>query len=101
MMSVVALVVHVVALLVRFGARSWVHARRTGTTSFSGSPRELALVGLGATLAGQSGMRAFWRIGVRSDERTELVTTGPFRLLRAYADYRRRVGRFLPAAGRT
>jgi protein-S-isoprenylcysteine O-methyltransferase Ste14 len=38
----------------------------------------LALVGFAATLAGQTGMGASWRIGVDLDERTDLVTTGAF-----------------------
>ena len=42
----------------------------------------LFLVGLGATLAAQFAMGKAWRIGVDPDERTELVTTGPFALVR-------------------
>ena len=38
----------------------------------------LALVGFVATLAGQSGMGASWRIGVDASERTDLVTGGVF-----------------------
>jgi protein-S-isoprenylcysteine O-methyltransferase Ste14 len=38
----------------------------------------LALAGFAATLAGQTGMGASWRIGVDPDERTELVTGGVF-----------------------
>jgi protein-S-isoprenylcysteine O-methyltransferase Ste14 len=38
----------------------------------------LALVGFAATLAGQTGMGASWRIGVDPAERTELVTSGVF-----------------------
>lgn len=38
----------------------------------------LALTGFLATLAGQSGMGASWRIGVDASERTELVTGGVF-----------------------
>jgi protein-S-isoprenylcysteine O-methyltransferase Ste14 len=38
----------------------------------------LASAGFTATLAGQAGMGASWRIGVDPDERTELVTTGVF-----------------------
>ncbi len=38
----------------------------------------VALVGFAATLAGQTGMGASWRIGVDPGERTALVTTGPF-----------------------
>lgn len=38
----------------------------------------VALLGFAATLAGQSGMGASWRIGVDPAERTELVTTGVF-----------------------
>jgi protein-S-isoprenylcysteine O-methyltransferase Ste14 len=38
----------------------------------------LALAGFAATLAGQTGMGASWRIGVDPAERTELVTAGAF-----------------------
>ena len=42
----------------------------------------LFAVGLGATLAAQLAMGNSWRIGVDPDERTKLVTTGPFALVR-------------------
>ena len=42
----------------------------------------LALAGFAATLAGQSGMGASWRIGVDHGERTQLVTTGVFARVR-------------------
>lgn len=42
----------------------------------------LALVGFAATLAGQAGMGASWRIGVDEAERTDLVTTGVFAYVR-------------------
>jgi protein-S-isoprenylcysteine O-methyltransferase Ste14 len=42
----------------------------------------LALAGFAATLAGQTGMGASWRIGVDPAERTALVTDGVFRLAR-------------------
>jgi protein-S-isoprenylcysteine O-methyltransferase Ste14 len=42
----------------------------------------LALAGFAATLAGQTGMGASWRIGVDPAERTELVTTGVFAYVR-------------------
>jgi protein-S-isoprenylcysteine O-methyltransferase Ste14 len=42
----------------------------------------LFAVGLSATLAAQLAMGTSWRIGVDPDERTELVTTGPFSLVR-------------------
>ena len=38
----------------------------------------VALTGFAATLAGQTGMGASWRIGVDEAERTDLVTTGVF-----------------------
>jgi protein-S-isoprenylcysteine O-methyltransferase Ste14 len=41
-----------------------------------------ALVGIAATYAAQTSMGRSWRIGVRGDERTELVTEGPFALVR-------------------
>jgi protein-S-isoprenylcysteine O-methyltransferase Ste14 len=42
----------------------------------------LALAGFAATLAGQVGMGASWRIGVDEAERTDLVTTGVFAYMR-------------------
>ncbi|RBY75955.1 MULTISPECIES: isoprenylcysteine carboxylmethyltransferase family protein [unclassified Blastococcus] len=42
----------------------------------------LALAGFAATLAGQTGMGASWRIGVDEAERTDLVTTGVFGYVR-------------------
>ncbi|WP_413543324.1 methyltransferase family protein [Citricoccus nitrophenolicus] len=42
----------------------------------------LALVGLLGTLTAQAGMGASWRIGVDPTERTALVTTGTFALVR-------------------
>ena len=40
------------------------------------------LLGITATYLAQISMGSSWRIGVRSDERTALVTTGPFALAR-------------------
>jgi protein-S-isoprenylcysteine O-methyltransferase Ste14 len=42
----------------------------------------LAVVGVGLTFAAQLAMGSAWRIGVDPDERTELVTDGPFELVR-------------------
>jgi protein-S-isoprenylcysteine O-methyltransferase Ste14 len=42
----------------------------------------LALAGIGLTLAAQLSMRDSWRIGVDASERTELRTSGMFRLVR-------------------
>ncbi|HEY8376967.1 MAG TPA: isoprenylcysteine carboxylmethyltransferase family protein [Nannocystis sp.] len=42
----------------------------------------LVLLGTAATLAAQAAMGAAWRIGVQAGERTELVTGGPFALVR-------------------
>ena len=42
----------------------------------------LAAGGIAATLYAQVAMGTSWRIGVDASERTELVTTGPFRLVR-------------------
>jgi protein-S-isoprenylcysteine O-methyltransferase Ste14 len=42
----------------------------------------LAPAGFAATLAGQMGMGASWRIGVDPGERTDLVTTGVFAYVR-------------------
>jgi hypothetical protein len=40
------------------------------------------VIAVGATIAAQISMGASWRIGVDETERTTLVTTGPFRLVR-------------------
>lgn len=42
----------------------------------------LAVSGIVATFAAQLAMGESWRVGVDPDERTELVTSGPFRLVR-------------------
>jgi len=42
----------------------------------------LAVAGIAGTLYAQMAMGASWRIGVDATERTELVTTGPFALVR-------------------
>jgi protein-S-isoprenylcysteine O-methyltransferase Ste14 len=42
----------------------------------------LALAGFAATLAGQVGMGTSWRVGVDPAERTTLVTTGVFAVVR-------------------
>ncbi len=42
----------------------------------------LFVVGLAETLAAQQAMGASWRIGVDESERTELITTGPFAIVR-------------------
>jgi protein-S-isoprenylcysteine O-methyltransferase Ste14 len=42
----------------------------------------LAIAGIAATFYAQVAMGTSWRIGVDSAERTELVTTGPFALVR-------------------
>lgn len=42
----------------------------------------LAIGGISATFYAQVAMGASWRIGVDHDERTQLVTTGPFALVR-------------------
>jgi protein-S-isoprenylcysteine O-methyltransferase Ste14 len=42
----------------------------------------LALAGIGLTFYAQGAMGTSWRIGVDESERTELVTTGPFALVR-------------------
>jgi protein-S-isoprenylcysteine O-methyltransferase Ste14 len=42
----------------------------------------LAVVGIALTFGAQLAMGDSWRVGVDSEERTELVTDGPFRLIR-------------------
>lgn len=52
------------------------------TTAVHGAGIALFAVGLAGTLAAQMAMGASWRIGVDESERTELVTDGPFRIVR-------------------
>lgn len=52
--------------------RPWVHA----------AGAVVAVVGITATLLAQLGLGASWRIGVEETETTDLVTTGPFALVR-------------------
>ncbi|MGH7486594.1 MAG: methyltransferase family protein [bacterium] len=42
----------------------------------------VAIAGIGLTFAAQLAMGDSWRVGVDPEERTELVTNGPFRLVR-------------------
>lgn len=130
MIAVAALAIYVAWLVLAFGLRSLIQARRTGDTGWrspGGQPGSLqwwsrTVVGFGAvaaglaapiadlaglpaistldrtwlrlaglilaalaataTIAAQIMMGASWRIGVNEAERTTLVTTGPFRLVR-------------------
>lgn len=50
-----------------------------GQFVFAGSA---VLVGIAATYAAQTSMGRSWRIGVHEEERTSLVTSGPFALVR-------------------
>ena len=59
---------------VRQPARPWSPSGSIGAAAM--------LAGTGITLAAQQAMGASWRIGVDPDERTALVTTGPFRRVR-------------------
>lgn len=123
-----ALTLYLAGLVAAFGARSWIHHRRTGSTGFrglSGAPGSaewwggilfvaalalgaagpalvltattapialppavqwaglaLAIAGFAAVLAAQAGMGASWRIGVDTTERTGLVTSGMFAIVR-------------------
>ncbi|MBU8822747.1 methyltransferase family protein [Mycolicibacterium goodii] len=52
--------------------RAWIH----------GIGVVIAVAGITATLLAQLGLGASWRIGVDETERTELVTTGPFAIVR-------------------
>jgi len=129
-MATLALVAYAVYLVLAFGVRSWLQARRTGSTGFKGvhgrpgAPEWLAGVlfvvalvigvaapvlallgavepiraldrtpvhvggivlfvgGLAATLAAQVAMGESWRIGVDSTEHIDLVTAGPFSIVR-------------------
>ncbi|WP_324653698.1 isoprenylcysteine carboxylmethyltransferase family protein [Georgenia phoenicis] len=123
-----ALTLYLAGLVAAFGARSWIHRRRTGSTGFrglSGAPGSaewwggilfaaalalgaagpalaltgttapitpppavqwaglaVAIAGFAAVLAAQAGMGASWRIGVDTTERTGLVTSGMFAVVR-------------------
>ncbi len=52
------------------------------TTAVHAVGAALAVAGIGATFYAQVAMGASWRIGVDPGERTELVTDGPFALVR-------------------
>ena len=49
---------------------------------FQGVGTALAVIGIGGTLAAQFAMGESWRVGVDPEERTDLVTSGPFGLVR-------------------
>jgi len=65
-------VLDVVGVLPRLAHGRWV----------SGLGIALALAGIAATLWAQFAMGQSWRIGVDTEERTALVTAGPFRWVR-------------------
>ena len=129
-MPVVALGLYLVYVIVAFGARTFAHHQRTGSTGFKGVARGsgaaarigallfvvaialgvlapaldlagvagpvtmldspalraagicLYVAGFVTTIIAQSQMGASWRIGVDPAERTDLVTTGIFQLVR-------------------
>ena len=60
----------------------WIAPLWTPSAAGVGLGVVLTLVGMAATYAAQTGMGSAWRIGVRQDERTTLVTDGPFALVR-------------------
>jgi protein-S-isoprenylcysteine O-methyltransferase Ste14 len=76
---IAALVLELAALIL---AAAGAVAPMQGITALAAFGVVLALVGFVATLAAQTGMGASWRIGVKETERTELVTTGVFALVR-------------------
>ena len=63
------------------GLLGWVATPEVGPLQFVLAGAAV-LVGIAATYAAQTSMGRSWRIGVRSDERTELVMDGPFALVR-------------------
>ncbi len=67
-------------LLALLGAVEPVAALDTTPAHVAGAV--LAVAGIGATLYAQVAMGSSWRIGVDPAERTELVTSGPFALVR-------------------
>src|SRR5690606_29141623 len=126
--AVAALTLYLAGLAAAFGARSWIHRRRTGSAGFrglSGAPGSaewwggilfagalvlgaarpalvltgtsaplalppavqwaglaVAISGFGGVLVAQAGMGSSWRIGVDTTERTGLVTSGMFAVVR-------------------
>jgi protein-S-isoprenylcysteine O-methyltransferase Ste14 len=78
---VVALVLGVAApVLVMAGVAGPVAALDYPAVNWAGAA--LALAGTALTLYAQGAMGESWRIGVEQSERTELVSDGPFRLVR-------------------
>jgi len=67
-------------LLALLGAVEPIAALDTSAAHLAGAV--LAVAGIGATLYAQIAMGASWRIGVDPAERTQLVTDGPFALVR-------------------
>ncbi len=67
-------------LLALFDVVEPIAALDTSALHIAGSA--VAIAGIAATFYAQVAMGASWRIGVDSAERTELVTTGPFALVR-------------------
>lgn len=63
------------------GLLGWVASPEVGPGQFILGGAAV-LVGIAATYAAQTAMGRSWRIGVRGEERTELVTAGPFALVR-------------------
>lgn len=77
----VALVLGVAApVLALSGTAPPIAALEVGALNWAGVV--LAIIGIALTLYAQLAMGSSWRIGVDPDERTELVTTGPFALVR-------------------
>jgi protein-S-isoprenylcysteine O-methyltransferase Ste14 len=63
------------------GLLGWVGSPQIGPGQFILGGAAV-LLGIAATYAAQTAMGRSWRIGVRSGERTDLVTEGPFALVR-------------------
>lgn len=127
--ALTGLALYLTGALAAFGIRTWLHARRTGSTGWrglSGAPGSaewwggtlfaaamllgaagpalaaagvgpspvplpgavawfglaVAVAGFGGTVAAQAGMGTSWRIGVDPTERTSLVTSGVFGVVR-------------------
>lgn len=58
------------------------HGRLVHGVTFGVAGAALALVGIGLTMWSQLAMGDSWRIGIDPEERTALVTRGPYRLVR-------------------
>jgi protein-S-isoprenylcysteine O-methyltransferase Ste14 len=86
-MPVLALVILVAWLVLVASVRGYLHRRRTGAVpvpprATRGSPQMWAFAGIAGTLLSQAAMGDAWRPDVTPGDHTDLVTDGPFRIVR-------------------